>query len=166
MIPKISICVPTYNGGKYLRECIDNILSQTFGDFEVVIIDDDSMDDTVDIVNSYAAVDGRIRLYQNAKNLGLVENWNRCFDLAQGEWIKFVFQDDKVDPQCLEILFQRSRVDVPFTTCQRNFIYEDITVETQASYERVLAEQSLLSLFPDAGFVSPYRFCRAAARHR
>src|SRR5258705_4419587 len=162
MTPRISVCVPTYNGGKYLRECLDDILSQTFGDFEVVIVDDDSTDDTVDILNSYAAGDGRIRLYRNSQNLGLVGNWNQCFDLAQGEWIKFVFQDDKVDPRCLEILFQRSRVDVPLTACQRSFIYENITVETQASYERVLTEQSLLSIFPEAGFVSSDHFCRAA----
>ena len=162
MIPKISVCIPTYNGGKYLRECLDGVLSQTFGDFELVIVDDDSKDGTLDIVNEYAAHDRRIKLYRNPRNLGLVGNWNQCFDLAEGEWLKFVFQDDTIDSQCLDILFNRSRPDVPLTACLRSFIYEDITPDSQAAYEIFLKEQSLRTLFPEAGFVPSSRFCRAA----
>ena len=162
MQPKISVCVPTYNGGKYLRECLDDILAQTFGDFEVLIVDDASTDDTLDIVQRYAANDKRIRVQRNSENIGLVANWNRCLDLAQGDWIKFVFQDDRVVPACLEILLERSQADVPFTVCQRSFLYENVAAEARASYERFLKEQSLAAVFPEAGLVAPFHFCRAA----
>src|SRR5690606_18559170 len=151
----------TYNGARYLRECLDGIVSQTFGDFEVVIVDDASRDDTLDIVNEYAARDTRFRLYRNEQNRGLVGNWNRCLELAEGEWIKFVFQDDTIDCRCLETLLARSPAEVPLTACLRTFIYEDLDPETQASLERFLKEQSLAALFPDGGYVSAARFCRA-----
>jgi len=162
MPPKISICVPTYNGAKYLRECLDDILAQSFGDFEVVIADDDSRDETIDIIEEYGTRDQRISLYRNSHNLGLVENWNRCAQLAQGEWVKFVFQDDRIDMRCLEVLLKESRLGVPLTVCQRHFIYEDVAAEEQVQYERYLSERCLSALFPEGGFLSSFRFCRAA----
>lgn len=101
---KISVCVPTYNGAAYLRQCLDSIRAQSFGDFEVVIVDDCSSDDTLAIAREYVASDARFRVERNPANLGLVGNWNRCIDIARGEWIKFVFQDDFIDPRCLELL--------------------------------------------------------------
>ena len=102
MQPIVSICIPTYNGAKYLRECLDTVLSQTFTDFEVLLVDDQSSDETLSIAQEYAAKDTRIYVKQNEQNLGLVGNWNCCIELAQGEWIKFVFQDDLIAPECLE----------------------------------------------------------------
>ena len=96
MKPPISVCVPTYNGMKYLRECLDSILVQSFENFEVIIVDDQSADGSVDLLSEYAAQDERIRVFRNPQNLGLVGNWNRCLDLASAEWIKFVFQDDLI----------------------------------------------------------------------
>ena len=94
MPPKISVCVPTYNYARYLPEAIESILGQTFTDFELLIIDDNSTDDTVDIVSKYAAIDARIKFYVNDVNIGMVENWNLCLTRATGEYIKFVFGDD------------------------------------------------------------------------
>ena len=162
MPPKISICVPTYNGAKYLRECLDDILAQSFGDFEVVIADDDSRDETIDIIEEYGTRDQRISLYRNSHNLGLVENWNRCAQLAQGEWIKFVFQDDRIDMRCLDVLLKESRPGVPLTVCQRHFIYENVAAEEQTQYERYLSERCLPAVFPEGGFLSSFRFCRIA----
>ena len=96
MIPTISVCVPVYNGTKYLRECLDSILVQSFENFEVIIVDDQSTDATFDLAQEYPAQDARIRPFRNPHNLGMVENWNRCLDLASAEWIKFVFQDDLI----------------------------------------------------------------------
>jgi glycosyltransferase involved in cell wall biosynthesis len=98
----ISICVPTYNGAAYLAETLDSILAQTFSNLDVLVVDDQSTDDTVEIAHSYAVRDARIRIFQNHHNLGLVGNWNRCVELAKGEWIKFVFQDDLLTPDCIE----------------------------------------------------------------
>jgi glycosyltransferase involved in cell wall biosynthesis len=163
MTPAISVCVPTYNGEKYLRECLDSVLAQTFDNFEVVAVDDDSSDGTVEILEAYAARDRRVRLFRNPQNLGLVNNWNHCMDLARGEWIKFVFQDDRIEPSCLQILLQRSRPGVPLTVCRRRFVYdENIPEEERIGHEQYLAEHCLPALLPEGGFISSSRFCDTA----
>jgi len=77
MRPTISVCVPTYNGVKYLPECLESILSQSLDSFEVLVVDDHSNDGTFDLVQEYAARDRRVHLLANPDNLGLVGNWNR-----------------------------------------------------------------------------------------
>src|SRR6266498_4705624 len=101
MQPKVSICIPTYNGAAYLADCLDSALAQTYREFELLLVDDGSTDDTVKIAEDYERRDSRIRLVSKGKNLGLVQNWNRCVKLAQGDWIKFLFQDDLLDSSCL-----------------------------------------------------------------
>lgn len=91
---KVSVCIPTYNYGNYIAEAIESILAQNFTDFELLIIDDCSKDQTAQVVESYARQDSRIRFIANEVNLGMVENWNACLAQASGEYIKFVFGDD------------------------------------------------------------------------
>lgn len=90
--PKITVLMPVYNGEKYLREAVDSILTQTFADFEFLIINDGSTDGSVKIIESYA--DPRIRLIHNKKNLGLISSLNRGFDLATGQYIVRMDCDD------------------------------------------------------------------------
>ena len=92
--PLVSICIPTYNGEKYLKECLDSCIDQTFKSYEIIICDDCSSDGTIKIIEEYAKIFPQIILFQNDGNLGLVGNWNRCIHHSNGEWIKFVFQDD------------------------------------------------------------------------
>jgi glycosyltransferase involved in cell wall biosynthesis len=94
--PKISVLIPVYNSERYLAECLDSILTQDFRDFEILIADDGSTDNSLEIIKSYAAKDARIRWWQNPRNLGLSRNHNACLQEARGEFIKFVHQDDKV----------------------------------------------------------------------
>ncbi|MGH7488544.1 MAG: glycosyltransferase family 2 protein, partial [bacterium] len=101
MKPTISVCIPTYNGAAYLARCLDSVLAQTFSDFEVVIVDDRSTDESVAIARGYAERDSRVQVFRNDVNLGLVGNWNRCVELSRGQWLKFVFQDDIVLPKCM-----------------------------------------------------------------
>lgn len=93
--PKISILIPTYNYGRYLCEAIDSVLAQDFHNYELIISDDCSSDNTEEIISRYKN-DTRIRYYRHKKNLGMVENWNWCLSEARGEFIKFVFGDDKL----------------------------------------------------------------------
>jgi glycosyltransferase involved in cell wall biosynthesis len=99
MIPKISVCMPTYNSEKYLREAIESVLMQDYADFEFIIVDDCSKDRSADIIAAYAKNDGRIAARFNERNIGMVNNWNRCMTYARGEYIKFLFGDDKLDSQ-------------------------------------------------------------------
>jgi glycosyltransferase involved in cell wall biosynthesis len=86
--------MPVYNNARYLTEAIQSILGQRFDDFEVLIIDDCSSDQSAEIAREFAPQDPRIRFLANPKNLGMVTNWNRCMELAKGTYIKFLFGDD------------------------------------------------------------------------
>jgi glycosyltransferase involved in cell wall biosynthesis len=94
--PKISVLVPVYNGEKFLAECLDSILMQDFSDYELLISDDCSTDGTVAVIEHYAAKDPRIRWWRNPVNLKQAANLNLCLRAARGEFIKFVFADDKL----------------------------------------------------------------------
>src|SRR4051812_42885322 len=102
----VSICIPTYNGEKYLKECFDSVLAQTYANTEVIVVDDGSTDGTFKILEEYASKDNRIKLVKNSANLGLVGNWNRCLEIATGEWIKFAFQDDVLNKNCIEKMIE------------------------------------------------------------
>lgn len=91
---KVTVCIPTYNYGCYIAESIESILNQSFTDFELLIVDDHSSDDTAAVVATYAEKDSRIRFSINPDNIGMVNNWNFCLSQAHGEYIKFVFGDD------------------------------------------------------------------------
>jgi len=100
--PLVSVCIPTYNGGKYLAETLDCVAAQTFDDFEVVIVDDCSSDDTVKIAERYVAAEPRARLIRNAVRAGSsARNLRRCVEESRGEWIKPLQQDDVISPDCL-----------------------------------------------------------------
>src|SRR3954453_9924295 len=93
--PKVSVLIPTYNYARYLSEAIESVLEQEFQDYEVVIVDDCSQDESEEVIRRYAARDGRIRFHFNRPNLGMVANWNYCLSLARGEYVQFLFGDDK-----------------------------------------------------------------------
>ena len=90
----VSVCIPTYNYAGFLPQTIESILRQSFKEFELLIIDDCSTDDTAAIVSDYASRDRRIRFCVNKQRLGMVDNWNACLAEVRGRYIKFVFADD------------------------------------------------------------------------
>ncbi|MCX5829833.1 MAG: glycosyltransferase family 2 protein [Deltaproteobacteria bacterium] len=98
-LPKVTVLMPVYNGEKYLREAIESIRGQTFTDFEFLIINDGSTDESANIIASYN--DSRIRLVHNNKNLKLVATLNRGIDLAEGEYIARMDCDDISLPERL-----------------------------------------------------------------
>ncbi|MBI5380300.1 MAG: glycosyltransferase family 2 protein [Opitutae bacterium] len=96
MPPRVSVLVPTYNYARYLPEALDSVLAQQFTDFELIISDDASTDNSAEILRRYAARDARIRYQVHPKNLGMVANWNWCLNEARGEYIKYLFGDDRL----------------------------------------------------------------------
>lgn len=114
MMPKISIIVPIYNKEKYLRECIDSILSQSFNDFELILIDDGSKDSSWTIIQEYAVHDNRIVPFRQA-NAGVSAARNAGLDRAQGKWICFVDADDYLPKDGIQILVEhgeKSNADI------------------------------------------------------
>jgi glycosyltransferase involved in cell wall biosynthesis len=97
--PLVSVCVPSYRGASHIAATIDSVLAQSFSDFELVIVDDDSPDETAQVVARY--LDPRIRFLRNERNLGAEKNWNRCLQLARGRYFKLLPQDDLLAPDCL-----------------------------------------------------------------
>jgi glycosyltransferase involved in cell wall biosynthesis len=94
--------MPVYNGSNYLKEAIDSILSQTFTDFELIISDNASIDNTIDICKAAEMKDERIRYYRNEKNRGAAWNFNYVFHLAKGSYFQWACHDDVWTPTLLE----------------------------------------------------------------
>jgi len=92
--PKVSVLIPTYNYARYLPETIESVLAQDYPDFELLISDDASPDNSAEVIRGYAEKDPRIRAHSHAANLGMTANWNWCLREARGEYVKFVFGDD------------------------------------------------------------------------
>jgi glycosyltransferase involved in cell wall biosynthesis len=162
----VSICVPTYNGARYLTRCLDSALAQTFEDFELVIVDDGSTDATPEIVRQYAGRDPRISVWTNARNLGLVRNWNRCVERASGAWVKFLFQDDLLEPSCLERMLQVSRHGVDLVVARRALIFEDGTpAAVEQRYRSYLARHDLARHWPGQVYISPEEFSEVLSRN-
>ncbi len=98
----VSIVLPVYNGERFLRESIESVLSQTYSNWELLILDDCSGDSTPEIAKAYAEKDSRIRYYRNEKNLQLPGNLNRGFSLARGEYLTWTSDDNRFRPEALE----------------------------------------------------------------
>jgi glycosyltransferase involved in cell wall biosynthesis len=110
-MPKISIIVPIYNVEKYLRKCLDSILSQTFSDFELILVNDYSLDNSAAICLEYANKDKRIKLVNKQKNEGLPQARKTGFENSIGEFIINIDSDDWIEPNMLEKLYQKAISD-------------------------------------------------------
>ncbi|MFY0687764.1 MAG: glycosyltransferase family 2 protein [Cyclobacteriaceae bacterium] len=122
MKPLVSICIPVYNGEKFLSEAIDCALDQTYDNIEIIVVDDQSTDTSVQVIQKYQKLDDRIRYVANEQNIGLVGNWNGCLELVRGDWIKFHFQDDLMERDCIERLYQSAIAnEVNLVLCRRRY---------------------------------------------
>lgn len=100
--PPVTIGLPIFNGRNFMVETLESILSQTFPDFELVISDNASTDETEAICREYAAKDDRIRYYRNDVNIGASANYNLAFELGRGAYFKWAAHDDLLAPMYLE----------------------------------------------------------------
>lgn len=98
--PFFSVCIPTYNRAQSLKRAIKSVLAQSFEDYEIVITDNCSPDDTENVVRSFPSK--ALRYFKNETNLGMVGNWNRALDYAKGEYVAFLFDDDEFLPNHLK----------------------------------------------------------------
>jgi glycosyltransferase involved in cell wall biosynthesis len=160
--PRVSIGLPVYNGESFLRQALDSILVQTFGDFELIVSDNASCDDTREICLDYARRDGRIRYFRNPVNRGASSNFNRVFRLSSGEYFKWAAADDVLEPECLArcvqlldedpmVILAYPRVKVIMETEQRfsNFSYRCVDLQSPVAWDRI--RQLLVH-----GFWTPY----------
>lgn len=153
-LPLVSLCIPTYNAGKYFEPCLQSAIAQTYPNLEILISDDGSTDGTLQIVEKYRGQHTQIKLVQNAKK-GMVSNWNNCIEAASGEWVKLLFQDDLLQPNCVEAMLNNCLAqNVEVGLCRRNFIIEaDVPRRTRYyfKYKIVTPER----VFENLDFISP-----------
>jgi len=90
--PKVSVCIPTYNRATLLKQSIESVLGQTFSDYELIVSDNASQDETSDIVRKFK--DDRITYIRGRKNIGLIKNFNNCLSMAKGDYITLFHDDD------------------------------------------------------------------------
>lgn len=134
-VPVISILMPAYNVEKYINMAIDSVLNQTFKDFELIIINDGSTDNTGEIVENYKDRDSRISVY-HTENRGLSSARNLALSYARGEYVTFIDSDDAVKEDYLECLYQNAEkynADVVFSSYYRyvedELLYYYVTLE-------------------------------------
>lgn len=150
--PTISVIVPVYNAEKYLHRCIDSILAQTYTDFELLLIDDGSKDQSGEICDEYAQKDTRVHVFHQ-ENGGVSSARNLGLDNAKGEWITFVDSDDWVVCFFLEELFKGSDTDL--SICGFKIQGSDEIWQCQPK-DCSLDKQGIINLFESVEYRSYY----------
>lgn len=102
--PLVSVLMTAYNRDRFIGEAIESVLASSYTNFELIIVDDDSKDNTVEIARNYEAIDKRIRVYINEKNLGDYPNRNKAASYAKGKYLKYLDADDAIYKYTLSIM--------------------------------------------------------------
>ena len=137
-MPKLSVIVPVYNTEKYLRECIDSILAQTFTDFELILVDDGSTDSSGAICDEYAGKDPRIQVIHQ-ENGGVTRARKAAMRVAKGSWVSFIDSDDWIDSAMFDTMLEKS------STSEAQIVICDAVL-------RFLNKSQIAASLPDAGF--------------
>ena len=165
-MPQISVIVPVYKVEKYLHECVDSILAQTFRDFELILVDDGSPDNCGAICDEFAAKDPRFRVF-HIPNGGVSHARNVGLDAARGEYITFIDSDDLVDCRYLEILEKAVKNGVDVAVCRhREFADGDILSAWEGETSRQVfdAENALIHLYEGCLTVPVNACCKLLRR--
>jgi glycosyltransferase involved in cell wall biosynthesis len=138
MNEKISVVIPTYNRAHLLRGAIESVFTQKYDNYELLILDNASEDDTSSVVQRYSRDDDRIKYIRNSKNLGMIGNWNEGLRIAAGDYICVLMDDDRLKPNFLS---ETSRI----ITQDDDFAFVAGTVE----HYRVNGDSSNLEFMAD-----------------
>ena len=153
--PKISVVVPVYKAEKFLRECIDSILSQTFTDFELILVDDCSPDNSPQMCNEYATKDSRIKVLHHEKNQGSIAAYRDGLNASVGEYIQFVDSDDWIERDMFERLYQKAASGCDFVYCdvirfttEDNKLFPDTTFDSRGMDKKEIVISMIEDKFP------------------
>ncbi|MUP44174.1 glycosyltransferase family 2 protein [Gramella sp. BOM4] len=127
LLPLISVCIPTFNGAEFLKETLDSISIQTYENLEVIISDDESEDKTLEIIEDFKKTSKiPVHIYKHIRS-SIGANWNNCIKKANGEFIKFIFQDDLMEPACISSLYRAYQINksAALVACKREILIED-----------------------------------------
>ncbi|MGL5941366.1 MAG: glycosyltransferase [Waterburya sp.] len=110
-LPLVSICIPTYNGAEYFSETLESIFAQSYRNFEIIISDDNSQDETIKIAQEYQKKSPVNFTIFEHEQYGIGRNWNFAIAKSRGKYIKFIFQDDLMLPKCVEEMVKLAETD-------------------------------------------------------
>ncbi|MCX4374769.1 MAG: glycosyltransferase [Lachnospiraceae bacterium] len=170
-MPKVSIILPTYNGEQYLQQALDSILTQTYADWELIVVDDCSTDRTANIINQYCKYDSRIHVIHNDKNQRLPRALNIGFAIATGQYLTWTSDDNLYMPNAIAVMVEYldKYKDVYMVNASMNFIDEDgcILGESEIYQDRKMYTFNCLGacfmyrkeVYLEVGDYNPDMFC-------
>ena len=165
MQPLVSVLMTVYNREKYIAQAIESVLASTYQNWELIVVDDQSRDCSVEIAQSYAAKDARIKVYVNEVNLGDYPNRNRAASYARGKYLKYVDADDMIYPYGLEqlVYYMEQFPDAGYGLCslaqdeKRIFPFQ---LNPQEAYHRHYFEQPLFHKAPLSAIINRDNFLK------
>jgi len=129
---KVSIIVPIFNGELYLKDCINSIINQTYSEWELILVDDGSTDNTLIICEKFAVIDKRIKVIHK-ENGGVSSARNKGLDIATGDWVMFPDADDWIEPKTIEVaITYLVKYDLDIISWNHYYSYEDKEIKRHA----------------------------------
>jgi len=166
--PIVSVVMPAYNAEAFIEEAISSVISQSFSDWELLVIDDCSTDGTKELVSSISKTDSRVHLFANENNMGAAKSRNRGIDISRGEYIALLDSDDYWHPQMLEKMLKRIKeTSADITYCsyaivdeQGKKICSDFIVPEETYFDDSIVRNviSCSSVLMTSKLLSSYRF--------
>jgi glycosyltransferase involved in cell wall biosynthesis len=141
-VPRVSIGLPVYNGENFLADAIGSVLTQSYGDLELVICDNASTDRTETIARDFAGQDTRVRYFRNERNLGAAPNYNRTWHESRGSLFKWLSHDDRLTPTYVEATVAALDSAPDAVLCNSVVDYIDERGQVFATYDSGLAAAS------------------------
>lgn len=150
----MSVLMTAYNREKYIAEAIESVLASTFTDFELIIVDDCSKDNTVEIARKYEELDTRVKVYINEVNLGDYPNRNKAASYATGRYLKYLDSDDTMSPNCLEIMLteMEKHANCAFGVSSKSLDHS-IIHSTEDAYRVHFFERGILDISPSGSII-------------
>ena len=146
-LPKVSVIIPIYNAMQYLHRTISSILSQSFQDFEIICINDNSTDNSSEVLKEFSSKDKRIKIINNVKNVGSALSRNIGIDSAEGEYIYFIDADDYIDEKYLECMIdkiEKQKCDIVLNLSVQKVLNENISPYIHQSVPDIKQEGEFL----------------------
>jgi glycosyltransferase involved in cell wall biosynthesis len=155
IFPKVSVLIPTYNYAHFISEAIESVLQQTFEDFELIIVDNCSTDNTVEIVKHYIQKDKRVKIIQNDVNIGMYRNYNKALLSAKGKYIKFLNSDDKLQKTNLEkfVKILDKNENISLVSSHRQYFDQKNDLLLSSSIGLINGEDAILKSFESWNYI-------------
>ncbi|MCA4777333.1 glycosyltransferase [Empedobacter falsenii] len=156
--PLVSILVANYNNGHYFKECYESLIKQTYNNWECVIVDDKSTDESIELINHLIKDDNRFKLFLNVDNLGVGATKKKCIELASGEICGFVDPDDAIVENALSIMIDHIIRKPNQTIYYSNFIYCDENLEPERVRKTFQVKSDNIDFYNIGGEISHLAF--------